>query len=389
MSDSLQALASAGDRRRAFNFQSFHQRSILDPVSASSLPFLRLCGPPRAQGRQHGETLRKSISDVRHRWRESLTQRFGVHPDSFIEAFLAQTRFVAAMRYWTPALLEEIEGIAEGSGRSLAETLAFQFMDEEWWFGARHYRQPSAEANHCSIIASRGREGQAPILAQNMDLRAYLDGGQAVISTARNGGPRTTIMTICGMIGLCGANEAGVGVAVNTLWQLPSAADGLPVACVMREILEQPDLAAAAKWICQPRHASGQHYLIGDPEGFASFEASATMVSNIPWKDSLVFVHTNHPLAAPPNERLRRAEEDSRGRYSALCTLMGVNSPTLDEVKAALSSRERPHPISVRPSPDDATSTMTFASIVMELTRPPTIQLASGPPCSNAYFPIG
>lgn len=388
MSDSLQASASPGDRRLVLNFQSFHQRSILDSVSASSLPFLRLSGPPRAQGRQHGETLRKSISDVRHRWRESLTQRFGVHPDSFLEAFLAKTRFVAAMRYWTPALLEEIEGIAEGSGRSLPETFGFQFMDEEWWFGAKHYRQPSAEANHCSIIASRGREGQAPILAQNMDLRAYLDGGQAVISTARNGGPRTTVMTICGMIGLCGANEAGVGVAVNTLWQLPSAADGLPVACVMREILEQPDLAAAAKWICQPRHASGQHYLIGDPEGFASFEASATMVSNIPWKDSPVFVHTNHPLAAPPNERLRRAEEDSRGRYSALCTSMGANSPTLDEVKAALSSRERPYPISVRPSPD-ATSTMTFASIVMELTRPPTIQLASGPPCTNAYFPIG
>ena len=293
------------------------------------------------------------------------------------------------MRHWTPALLEEIEGIAEGSGRSLPETLAFQLMDEEWWFGARHYRQSSAEANHCSIVASRGREGQAPILAQNMDLRAYLDGGQAVISTVTNGGPRATVMTICGMIGLCGANEAGVGVAVNTLWQLPSAADGLPVACVMRGILEQPDLAAATKWICQPRHASGQHYLIGGPGGFTSFEASATMVSNISWEDSPVFVHTNHPIATPPNERLKRAEEDSRGRYAALCNLMGAKMPTLDEVKAALSSRQGPHPISVRPSPDDATSTMTFASIVMELKRPPTVQLAGGPPCLNAYCPIG
>lgn len=369
-------------------FNRFIGRVSFDPVSASSLPFLRLSGSPRVQGRQHGEALRKSISDVRHRWRESLTQRFGVHPDSFIEAFLAQTRFVAAIRHWRPALLEEIEGIAEGSGRSLPETLAFQFMDEEWWFGARHYRQPSTEANHCSVIASRGCDGQAPILGQNMDLRAYLDGGQAVISTAINGGPRTTTMTICGMIGLCGANEAGVGVAVNTLWQLPSAADGLPVACLMRGILDQPNLAAATKWICQPRHASGQHYLIGDPGGFASFEASATLVSNIPWKDSPVFLHTNHPVAAPPSERLKKAEENSRGRYATLCNLMGTKTPTVDEVKAALSCREGPHHISVRSSPDDATSTMTFASIVMELKRPPTIQLAGGPPCLNAYCPI-
>jgi isopenicillin-N N-acyltransferase like protein len=389
MSDSPQASVGAADRRLVLNFQSFHHRSILDLVSLSSLPFLHLSGPPRAQGRQHGETLRTSISDVRLRWRESLTQRFGVHPDSFIEAFLAQTRFVAAMRRWTPGLLEEVEGIAEGSGRSLTETLAFQFMDEEWWFGARHYRQPSAGPNHCSIIASRGCEGQAPILAQNMDLRAYLDGGQAVISTAIDGRPRTMVMTICGMIGLCGANEAGVGVAVNTLWQLPSAADGLPVACVVREILEQPDLAAATKWICQPRHASGQHYLIGDQGGFASFEASATEVSNILWEDSPAFVHTNHSVAAPPNERLKKAEEDSRERYSTLCTLMAAKTPTLDEVKAALSSREGLHPISVRPSPDDVTGTMTFASILIELKRPPTIQLAGGPPCLNAYCPIG
>jgi isopenicillin-N N-acyltransferase like protein len=359
------------------------------PVSASSLPFLRLSGPPREQGRQHGDALRKSISEVRQRWRESLAQRFGVHPDSFIEAFLAQTQFAAAMRHWTPALLEEIEGIAEGSARPLPETLAFQFMDEEWWFGARHYRKASAEANHCSIVASRGRDGQAPILAQNMDLRAYLDGGQTVISTALNDGPRTTVMTICGMIGLCGANEAGVGVAVNTLWQLPSAANGLPVACVMRGILERPDLAAAVQWICRPRHASGQHYLIGDPGGFASFEASATKVSNIPWKDSPVFVHTNHPVAAPCNERLKKAEENSRGRYATLCNLMAAKTPTVDEVKAALSSREGPHPVSVRPAPDDATSTMTFASIVMELKRPPTIQLAGGPPCLNTYGRTG
>jgi len=389
MSDSPRASAGGETGGWCSNFQSLHQRSNLDPVSASSLPLLRLSGAPRAQGRQHGDALRSRINDVRQRWRDSLAQRFRVHPDSFIEAFLAQTRFVAAMRQWTPALLEEIEGIAEGSGRPLPETLAFQFMDEEWWFGAMHYRQASAEANQCSIVASRGREGQAPILAQNMDLLAYLDGGQALISTATNDAPRITVMTICGMIGLCGANDAGVGVAVNTLWQLPGTADGLPVACVMRGILEQTSLAAASKWICQPRHASGQHYLIGDPRGFASFEASATLVSNLPWTDSPVFVHTNHPLAAPPNEQLGKAEENSRGRYATLCNLMTARSPTLEEVKAALSSREGPHPVSVRPSPDNATSTMTFASIVMELKRPPTIQLAAGPPCSNAYCPIG
>ena len=362
------------------------QLSILGKVS-NSFPILRLFGTPHEQGRQHGEELRESIARVREQWRASLTLRFGVQPDKFIEAFIGDTNFVDTIRRWCPEQLEEIEGIAEGSGRSLPETLAFQFMDEEWWFGASRFPPPAAHANHCSVIASRARDGRPPILAQNMDLRAYLDGGQAVISTAREVGPRTTVMTICGMIGLCGANEAGLGVVVNTLWQLPSAPEGLPVACVMREILEHRDVAAASAWIHRPRHASGQSYVIGDPSRFASFEASAAAVDEVPWENSPSYVHTNHPVCG--TARVRRAEENSRGRYQTLCDLTADKSPTIDDVKSALSSCEGPHPISVRPAPHDPISGMTFASIVMELTRPPTIQFASGPPRIDSYLPIG
>jgi hypothetical protein len=338
------------------------------------------------QGRAHGEALREAIARVREHWRASLSLRFGVHPDVFIEAFLGETNFVDAIRRWCPAQLEEIEGIAEGSGRSLHETLAFQFMDEEWWFGVSRFPKPAAPADHCSVIAIRARDGRPPILAQNMDLRAYLDDGQAVISTVRHGGPRTTVMTICGMIGLCGANDAGLGVVVNTLWQLPSVADGLPVACVMREILEHRDAAAVSAWIRKPRHASGQSYVVGDPARFASFEASAAGVDEVPWERSPSYVHTNHPLCG--NARVRRAEENSRGRYQTLCDLSAGKSLTIEEVKSALSSSEGPHPISVRPELNDPTSAMTFASIVMELKHPPQIQFASGPPRIDSYTPL-
>ncbi len=351
-----------------------------------SLPIVELSGAPRTQGRAHGETLREPIARVRERWRDSLSRRFGIHPDTFIETFLAETRFVDAMRRWTPRLLEEVEGIAEGSGRPLAETLAFQFMDEEWWFGTMRYARKRENPNHCSVIACRGRAGAPPILAQNMDLRAYHDGGQAMIVVSGNGAPRAAILTICGMIGLCGANDLGVGVAVNTLWQLPSAAGGLPVACVMREILARRDVAEASEWIRTPPHASGQHYMIGDPASFASFEASASLIKAMPWPHSSPsYVHTNHPLESG---KIRRDEENSRNRYATLCELSSGKALTLDEVKSALSVSAGSDPISVRPKADDPTSAMTFASIVMELRRPPAIEVAAGPPCSNPYRAI-
>ncbi len=357
-------------------------------MSMESFPVLHLSGSAREQGRAHGEELRKVIAVVREKWRASLATRFGVHPDAFIREMLAETKFVDAMKRWSPSLIDEIEGIAEGSGRSLDETIAFQCMDEEWWFGTMRYRNPAPSSDACSIIAIRGADGRAPILAQNMDLRAYYDGGQVMIEVATDRGPRASIMTICGMIGLCGANDRGLGITVNTLWQLPYAADGLPVACVMREILARENVTEALRWIREPRHASGQHYLVGDPGGFASFEASAKSVNEVPWPDSSPsYAHTNHPLSSS-NDRIRAGEENSRARYATLCQRITARSLTIDEVKASLADRNGEHPISVRPAENDPISPMTFASIAMELKRPPNVEMTGGPPSSNQFLPL-
>jgi isopenicillin-N N-acyltransferase-like protein len=360
-------------------------------MATASITVVELRGSPRERGRAHGEALRDQIAAVREQWRESLTARFGIAPAAFIATFLGETRFADAMRRWTPALLEETLGIAEGSGRAREETLAFQFMDEEWWFGAARFRRAPAATNRCSVVASRGRDGAAPILAQNMDLHGFLDGGQAVIQVrGSNGEPDATILTICGMIALCGANDAGVGVAVNTLWQLPSAADGLPVACVARSILSKRTLGDARGWIQSVRHASGQHYLIGDPDGFASFEASGARVTEVPWSaSSPTYAHTNHPLTGGKTAPANPAEENSRGRYAALCGIAAGKALSVEEVKSALADRTGSHPISVRRDPDNPGATMTFASIVMELARPPAIQIAGGPPCSYPYRTVG
>ncbi len=122
--------------------------------------------------------------------------------------------------------------------------------------------------------------------------------------------------------------------------------------------------------------------MIGDPGGFASFEASGSSVMPVPLTPS-AYVHTNHPLAGDtlPNP----AEENSRGRYETLCHLVAGKALSVAEVEAALADRGGPHPISVCRDPNKPGRTMTFASIVMELGRPPKIRIAGGPPCSNAY----
>ena len=64
-----------------------------------------------------------------------------------------------------------------------------------------------------------------------------MDGGQTVVRVTSEDGPRTAVLTAAGMIGLTGANSAGLGVCVNALSMLRHSPDrrmvlGVPVAHV-------------------------------------------------------------------------------------------------------------------------------------------------------------
>jgi hypothetical protein len=86
------------------------------PAKGSDFTFLILEGGPRERGRAHGETLRASIREVSGKWKESLGRPPAMTPDAYIARFVKDTTFDEAMMRWTPALLEEVAGIAEGSG---------------------------------------------------------------------------------------------------------------------------------------------------------------------------------------------------------------------------------------------------------------------------------
>ena len=124
-----------------------------------------------------------------------------------------------------PHLLAEVEGIAEGANADPDAVFATNCLDEAWWWGE--------QGSGCSAVAFVDR-GPRPIIGQNMDLDTWMDTTQVALRLQPSEGPAQVLLSRAGMVGLCGANEAGVGVVVNTLDTLPSSADGLPVAFVIR-----------------------------------------------------------------------------------------------------------------------------------------------------------
>jgi isopenicillin-N N-acyltransferase like protein len=336
------------------------------------------------RGRAVGEALRPLIALGMARWKDRM-RAAGVDPYTYISRFVAETDFMPAIERWAPDLLEEVRAMAEGADQPFRDMYAYQLMDEEWLFWVDGQRG----RHHCSVVAA-AEEGAPVILAQNMDLPANYDGTQTLLRIENlETGITSLVFTAAGLIGLCGLNSAGVGLCVNTISQLAHTDAGLPVAFVARTVLEQPSAEAAAAFVRDISHASGQNYAIGGPAGIIDLEASAGKVA--PYMEGARRVcHTNHPLSNDDlaeeqggARELTSEKSNSERRYDYLEGAMAEGTEPLTAERAMDLLRTREVPISVVRDP--AGSSVTLGSLVMELSAPPVLHLAPGPPSETEY----
>jgi len=365
----------------------------------ATLAVVEIGGAPRERGRQHGRQIKALVRERDRRWRAEIESYLSIPADRFIDRFLADTRFVPAIERHAPDLLDEVRGIAEGADLAYDAVLAAQFMDEEWWYSlGLKQRQGGEDAQHCSGLASLTPGGGA-LLAQNMDLARWSDGLQALL-LIRDAAPGIDayVLTMAGMIGLCGVNSAGLGLTVNTLGDLASATDGLPVAFVSRTVLAQSSYDAAARFLGRIRHASGQNYILSDGRQLGDFECSTDhAIAFAPAGAAPGCVwHTNHALAnrdlAPPSasEAAERSRRNTRGRMSALDRRLKGRSAPLDQdvVREALASQDDPEsPISATTESADRRKSgfFTFASVIWEIGPEIAALVAPGAPSAFDY----
>lgn len=355
----------------------------------ASFSFLEISGPPRERGRRYGEGLRGPIVERDRRWRQEIETATKRPADRFIADFLEQTRFLPAIERWTPDLLEEVRGIADGSGLPYEAVLSAQFMDEEWWF------QQSLH-HHCSSFGARRERGT--IIGQTMDLPSWMDGFQTLL-LVRGEAPGTDayVVTVAGMVALMGVNSRGLGVSVNTLLQLRHNAEGLPVAFVSRGLLSQPDFATAVEFLHSVPHASGQNYVIGDPQDVASFECSAGGAFRyLPEPSGRRVWHTNHPLVSTDQADDRvgpswlQFRRNSEARYDALDRrIAGASDINSALARATLSSRDdQDAPVSRTLAESEGETSapfFTFAAQIAELSAEPVLWAAAGAPSTHAF----
>ena len=344
-------------------------------------------------GLQHGKTLKKEIGEIIEAWKNNVANQSGKDADEVLNEFFEYAEFDEAIKNWTPELYEEIKGIAEGSGHQFNDILVLNLLDEFWVY------IDNLDNHHCSGVGVPSREGRPAYISQNMDLENYTDGFQVLMRLNRTESrPEQLILTHPGLIALNGLNEEGIGVCVNTLMQLKASSNGLPVAFVVRHIINSTNKDDLLSFIQSVNHASGQNYIIGIRGEVYDFEASANKVVRFnPMNENGTVYHTNHPLVNDdvkpwykkynPNlkEAKRVSGSNSHLRFSAVENRMKSNSQVSDGlIKEALRSKDNGDNPVCRTKHENG-SGFTFASTIMTLTEKPNIQILAGPPDESDY----
>ncbi|MFH2002563.1 MAG: C45 family peptidase [Planctomycetota bacterium] len=334
-------------------------------------------GSPFERGVQHGKALKEEIHELIREWKSDLEQTYKMEAAGFIGKFLDETRYQEAIKKYTPDLWEELKGMAKGADVDFDTLYAFQLVDEFWCLGR------DVAANHCTTFGAGKTDTQPSFTAQTLDIPMF-HGYQTLLHVKD---PETKleafVLSFPGFIGANGMNNAPVSVCVNAVQQLAASRDGLPVAFVVRGVLEKKSYEEAVRFLKEIKFGAPQNYLIGGIDDVASFECSERQVDAfVPFSGARFTYHTNHPLIntnlSPDFMSYLKTMDKTPGSFEFSCPRLQClkdnyadNSATLDlkELKKIFSHRE-----------SNINNRSTFSCTIMVLSDKPELHITAGRP---------
>jgi isopenicillin-N N-acyltransferase-like protein len=315
-----------------------------------TVAFVRAEGDPFTLGRAHGAALsgrlRAFVDDGLCRLRPVL--RSPVSMDSLRPTLAAFGSEIAAA---TPALAEEIRGLAAGAGISAEQALLMQLRRE-----ITGYRRVPARGD-CTTYAISGPE---PVLAQTVDLNGNLDDQVAVLALGSS--RRVLVLSFAGLLGYLGINSDGLAVGLNLVlggrWR-----PGLPPYLAIRHLLDVASTVDEAVDVLGGlRLASSRSITLCDPVTAAHIEILGDEQRVVRASSSVHTNHFLHPDLAPFDQLNVFARNSSQRRLDACrVAVAGLPSPAgVGDHFAALSTP----PIHV-PDTGDITVERTVATVVL------------------------
>ncbi|MGV8913253.1 MAG: C45 family autoproteolytic acyltransferase/hydrolase [Rhodoglobus sp.] len=217
---------------------------------------------------------------------------------------------VVATEKWSPALADELKGLAEGSATPLWKIAAVNARTEIL------SKAVGTKPGECSTIVNAGAN---PVGAQTWDWHEDLEECWHLQRVA--GTPRTFVgLTEHGILGKIGINDAGVGIMLNILGHQADRPDGVPVHLVAARVLaEAATLAEAVEILRTAPVSTSSAITVVSPEGAVIVELNPEGAAVLEPIDG-VLIHTNHFVdpQLSKGEKLGLYDPDTQARYDVL-----------------------------------------------------------------------
>ena len=361
-----------------------------------AIPFVHIeaRGTYRELGRAVGEGARDEVHASVAFFRDNFAAMTGGRL-TFAHAERDALAYAEHARRALPQYLEELEGLAEGSGLTLSELLVLN-CGEEFTCSEPVEGLPlaasgtSAGGDHCTAVAvaSQGRH----IVGHNMDWYVIDAVNNVFFDLTDPEGTR--VMGIAGApyLLMLGMNSHGVASVSNSVHSTDNRV-GVPNVFVRRATLSAPTVGEARARGLLAGRARGTNHMFADTLGTLwDVETSATASAFMDDSDAGFAAHTNHYVSAEMQPFEGSDHEESRVRIATAERMLAQGLEDADDpvelVARVLRCHEPSPDLAICGHPDEsdppADQGMTVGSMICDLDER-RLYVCAGPPCQNPY----
>jgi len=300
--------------------------------------------------------------------------------------------YAPAIESYRAHFLDEMRGIAEGTGLALGDVLALNVRTEIMFAAVAR-----AAAHECTAFVAlpEATADRHTLVGQNWDWKPAASETVVILEAEVAEGADFVTVVEAGLLAKTGLNSAGIGLVTNALvTDQDKGKPGVPYHAILRGILEAETMADALSAITYHPRASSANYLIAHRNGEAiNVEAAPGDYSRvfIAFPEDGVYGHANHfvcpsfdlkdvELWNGPGSlfRLRRMQRFLK-QHLGDCNVTALKEMLADHF-------DLPNSICSHRSPNvpQVEQYVTIASIIMDLNTA-VMWLADGNPCQTQY----
>ncbi|MDR0440114.1 MAG: C45 family peptidase [Candidatus Accumulibacter sp.] len=352
-------------------------------------PTIVASGTPREIGLAHGKGAKKEIGVGINTYKAMFWDYSRI---KWEDACRYAGTFVDTINEYDADYMEEIQGIAEGSGYEPAEILALNVRSEIVLQGGQI---SGANLDGCTsfVLTPCMMENGSTVVGQNWDWKMTQKAGCIVMHIRQQKKPDITMVTEAGIIGKIGFNSAGIGVALNAL-SSDERVEGkvLPLHIALRGILDSATLSDAIGATTKMNLSCCAHYMLGSAKGEGISLEVGPGVFDALYAEEGWLAHTNHFITP----RLMNVKDTSRvilpdsfqrlGRARTTIRSLGRKA-AFSDLKALLADHTS-YPDSICRHEDELEPAEkrlgTIFGILMDLGRE-EMYFAPGNPCNTEF----